>query len=162
MKIKVPLVFILGCGIGFFGCFFWKTNKRIVVTTADHWRAIEDFHKRIHDPSKYVSEPAMGASSVELTDLPEPHLAALVAAGEARQFDLVLPNVPLKNRKANQFWMRFCDRFPEILYATGNPEYADVLISGEQPMHLNVWVRKGSEGLVDELIKELQAIGAAE
>jgi hypothetical protein len=59
--------------------------------------------------------------------------------------------------------MRFCERHQEdIVYASGNPSYVAFPTKGEQPLHLNIWFRETAEPVVQQLISELEDLGAGE
>lgn len=165
MKSKIIITFFLGGLTGGLAYHTWlSVSSSDATSTKAHWRAIETYNAYIRDPSNAKSDPQTGLSMVEPVDDIEPHLAALVAAGELRHLDIVLPTVSNTNRAAKRHWMRFCDRHhPEgIVHASGNPSYVAFPTKGKQPLHLNIWYRKTSESVVQQLISELEDLGSGE
>ena len=134
-------------------------------STSRHWAAVKDYVAYIRDRSHAKRDPQSGLSYVENapSDDPEPHLAALVAAGEIQHLDIILPTVPETNRAAELHWMTFCERHPEdIVYAYGNPSVVAFPAKGQQPLHLNIWFPESSQPVVQQLISELQEMGTTQ
>jgi len=160
MKAKIIISFLLGGLIGVLAYRIWIG----MTSTTAHWRAIESYNAYIHNPSNAKPDPHTGLSYVDPpADDIEPHLAALVAAGELQHLDIVLPTVPYTNRAATRHWMSFCERHSkDIVYALGNPSYTAFPTKGQQPLHLNIWFREASEPVVQQLISELEDMGSGE
>jgi len=115
----------------------------------------------MRDPSNYEPTPYGGLVAADVPYTPEPHLAALVAAGEINHVDLVFPSVPY-SRNATRLWKSFVeDHRDTIIHATGNPEYVDYRPSGSQPLHLHLWFKDAGKRNVQELIERLEHLGAA-
>lgn len=92
---------------------------------------------------------------------PEPSLAWLASNGHIQYRDLVLPNVD--RRQGTLHWTAWGEKFlsmpdPEVLWMVSYMHHADLPISGEQPLHFQIWYRNDAEDTVIELIKELEAL----
>jgi hypothetical protein len=160
MKTKIIIALIVGIAIGVFAQRAWQSRTAV----ARHWRAVESYVAYMRDPSNAKPDPQTGLSYMTppMAD-PEPHLAALVAAGELRHLDIVLPTVAYTNRAATRHWMAFCERHPkDIVYAYGNPSVVAFPTEGSEPIHLNIWYPESSESVVQQLISELEAMGTRE
>jgi hypothetical protein len=149
MKIAIGLVFGFVIGFVVRGVYFGPP------TTADHWRVVERYNAYLRDPANYKPDPATGLSVASSPIDQAPSLAALVAAGELSHVDLVLPTVP-DSREAGQHWMKFCGAHQEIVYATGHTTYSAFTPAGKPPLHLNLWFRDSDQGVVQQLIRELE------
>jgi hypothetical protein len=147
---KIAFAITLGFILGFFA--HWALVPR--PTTDHHWKLVRLFKAYVNDPSNYRPDAATGFSVTTPPD-PGPSLAVLVAAGELRHVDLVLPSV-LSISAAERHWMRFCETNEAIIWATGNPSYTAFHSTGAQPLHLNVWFKHNDESAVRILIQELE------
>jgi hypothetical protein len=122
------------------------------------WKQVESYQSYMRDPKNLGWEPTVQAAyRTPPYDL-DPILAQLVSDGELDHFDLVLPTVPAEQG----YWMDFCDRHPEFIEASGNTQYVVFRPKGKQPINLDLWVRKGSEDLVRQLVHELEALAEAD
>ena len=148
---KITLGIGLGFVLGFAAHFVFFGHA----STKDHWRVVDHHNAYVRDPANYKPDAATGLSVTSPPGDPMPSLAALVAAGELRHVDLVLPTVP-KSREAGRHWLAFCEAHKEIVYATGNPAYIAFTPAGTQPLHLNIWFRDRDQGVVQTLIRELE------
>jgi hypothetical protein len=155
MKIVISLA--LGFALGFSACFVLLGRG----TTRDHWKTIDRYKAYVTDPANYKPDATTGLSAATLPGDPIPDLAALVAAGELRHVDLVLPTVP-SSRDAAQHCMKFCQSHTAIVYFEGNPSYSDFALAGTQPLHLNIWFRDADADVVQTLIRELEGTYARE
>lgn len=149
--------FALGCA-AYFGLYGQSTKS--------HWKAVRTFIAYYNNPQNYETAPdgtqfevaSDGTrTQISLSVEIEPHLAALVAAGELNHVDLVLPTVPA-SRESHRYWMRFATQHPQIVYATGNPSYTDIKPAGTQPLHLNIWFREEDNSVVQKLVHELESL----
>ena len=154
--LKLTLALLVGVGIGALAYRTWD----IRTSTASHWRAVREYREFVLNPKNANPDPQSGLSYVRSPeDEPEPHLAALVAAGELEYLNIVLPTVPYSNRKATQHWMTFCERhLDDIVWSYGNPSYVAFPTKGEQPLHLQIWFPEESTPLIRQLISELENI----
>ena len=157
MKTRITIALVVGILLGVFAYRVWHTRT----ATARHWRAVEEHVAYMRDPSNANADPQSGLSYVDPPmDEPEPHLAALVAAGELQHLDIVLPTVAYSNVAATRHWISFCGSHPDdIVYAFGNPSSVAFPTKGEQCQHLNIWFRERSQSVVQQLISELEAMG---
>ena len=148
---RIIIGIVLGFVLGFVAnrAFFGPTS------TKHHWRVIERYNAYVRNPANYKPDVATGLSVTSPPGDPGPSLAVLVAAGDLRHVDLVLPTVP-NSREAALYWMKFCDTHQEIVYVTGNPSYTAFTPAGTQPLHLNIWFREVDEGIVQTLVRELE------
>ena len=134
--------------VGFFlGIFVYSlTNPK--QSSEQHWRAIRDY-------VAWQLNPARDSTPPESPDL---HLAALVANHELDYIDLILPTV--NPREGTKYWMKFCETHTnDIAYSFGNPEYTAFPVQGEIPLHLNIWFKPDRQPIVQQLVKELEALG---
>jgi hypothetical protein len=163
MKMKIigslAVGILIGILIGVLAHHIWIERT----STSRHWCAVKTYLAYIRDPSHAKRDPQSGLSYVNApSDAPEPHLAALVAAGELQYLDIVLPTVPSTDRAAVQHWMTFCEQHPDdIVYSCGNPSSV-FPTKGQQPLHLNIWFPESSQPIVQQLISELQQMGTKE
>ena len=156
MRMKVPICVALGFILGLLTLSVWPGRS----DTSRHWRAVQDYNTYVRDPSNYKPDTQTGLLATEPPYDPEPHLAALVAAGELNHLDIVLPGVP-QSREVSKHWLAFCERHPEeIVYSTGNPSWVAFKPVGTQPTHLNIWFRDSGQGVVQQLVRELEEMGA--
>ena len=164
MKTKVIISFLVGGLTSVLAYHTWLSmTSPSGTSTTDHWRAIESYNAYIRNPSNAKTDQQTGLSHVAIVDDIEPHLAALVAAGELSHLDIVLPTVSSKNYAATRHWMSFCERHPkDIVHVTGDPRYTAFPTKEEQPLHLNIWFRDTSEPVVQQLISELEEMGSKE
>lgn len=153
MKIAIGLV--LGFVIGFLTYFLLIDRT----TTKHHWKIVESYDAYLTNPANYKPDAATGLSVTTPPGNPAPSLAALVAAGELRHLDLVLPTVP-HSREAARHWMRFSQTHKEIVYISGNPSSTTFTPAGAQPLHLNIWYRESDASVVQTLIRELEGMDA--
>ena len=149
MKIIVSLVLGFALGVSTYFVLPARTTER------DHWKVIERYNAYVTDRANYKPDAATGLSITTPPSDPLSDLDALVAAGELRHMDLVLPSVPY-SREATQHWLKFCDTHKEIVYITGNPSYTAFTPAGTQPLHLNVWFRDADTSVVQTLVHELE------
>jgi len=121
-----------------------------------HWKQIERYNAYIRDPNNLKEDQ----SSSYIDDVPDimPSLYALHKAGEITHLDLVFPNVP-QTREVTRYWMAYCEKDADIIYATGNPSYAEFQTSGVQPVHLNIWFKPIAKERVKELINAMEESG---
>jgi len=126
-------------------------------TIAEHWRVVKGYRAYVCNPANYRPDPQTGHSVTTPPSDPLPSLAALVAAGELQYVDLVFPVVP-KNRRTTRYWMQWAENNEDVLHATGNPQYVDFELSGDQPLHLQLWFRESAKTDVQQLIKDLEAL----
>ncbi len=92
MKTKIIISLVVGIAIGVIAHWAWQDRT----ATARHWRAVEAYVAYMSDSSNAKPDQQTGLSyTTPPMDDPEPHLAALVAAGELQHLDLVLPTVRL-------------------------------------------------------------------
>ncbi len=124
---------------------------------AEHWKLVEDYKAYVLDSTNYRPDPQTGFSVTTPPTDPMPSLAALVAAGELEDVDLVLPKVP-NNRETNSYWMQWAEKHKDVLFATGNAQYVDYKPSGDQPLHLQLWFRESAKPDVQQLIKDLEGL----
>ena len=83
---KIAIAVFVGFLLGFaahLALFHQPTRK-------DHWRTIERYNAYVHDAANYKRDAATGLSVASPPAVPEPSLAALVAAGELTHVDLAL------------------------------------------------------------------------
>ena len=160
MKKAVIISLVVGVLMGVLAYHTWLAKT----ATARHWRAVKSYLAYVTDPSNYKLDSQTGFSWADPPkDDIEPHLAALVAAGELQHLDILLPTVPYPNRAAMRYFMEFCKSHPEdIVYYTGNSGYGPFPVKGQQPIHLNIWFPKTSEPVVQQLISELEEMGTGE
>ncbi len=130
-------------------------------STAGHWKVVNEYNAFIHDPSNLESDSQSGLSYFTPPTDPLPSLAALVAVGELKHKDIVLPEVP-KSRETNQFWMRFCENREDIVYALGKRSHVAGKPSGVEPLHLNLWFKRSAEADVKLLIAQLEEFARGE
>ena len=164
MNYKIVLGFVFAFVLGAVGHFaakeYFLINDDTKIDVAKHWRLVNEYHKLADNPKNYEPQPD-GLLGVTISYDPEPSFVALAAANEIESVDIVLPNVP-KNRKTEQHWIKFVsDRNDDIIYSVGNPEYVDYKITGTPPLHLKLWFRDSAKPLVQQLIKELEQLGAS-
>lgn len=126
-------------------------------TTKDHWRALEECDAYVRNPTNWERDAGTGLGSVTVPIAVEPHLAALVEAGELQHVDLVLPTVP-KSPETTYYWMNFCDVHKEFVYATGNPYSLQFPYPDAQPLHLNLWFRPADVAVAQTLVRDLEAL----
>ncbi len=158
MKTKIIISFVLGGIIGALASHFLLGR-----TGPDyHWRAVYSYNAFLRDPANAEHDPQSGLSYVSPPTAIEPHLAALVAAGELRYIDIVLPTVPYANKSAVRHWMQYCEEhYPgSIVYAEGNHTYVAFAPKGEQPLQIKIWYKNGSEAVIKQLISELEEFGS--
>ncbi len=126
-------------------------------TTAEHWRVVKGHYAYVRNPARCRPDPQTGFLVMTPPSDPLPSLAALVAAGELKYVDLVLPVVP-ENGRTTRHWLQWAENHEDVLYATGNPQYVDYELSGDQPLHLQLWFREPAKIDVQRLIKDLEAL----
>ena len=150
MRLRLTIALLTGIIIGALAYRTWD----IRTATARHWQAVREYNAFMRDPVNYKPTGDGFTMGSEPFD-PLPHLAALVSEGELIHADIVLPSVPYPNRAVTKHWMAFCERHPEeIVFAFGRTE------SG--PNHLSFWYTEAGQPLIDQLIKELKAMGSGE
>jgi hypothetical protein len=160
MYIRALPFLLVGFLLGFAVRSLWPTEPDV----SDHWRKVNEYRDLLDDPSNLVRTKINGKSFLAIEDPPDPlpSLAALVAAGELKHWDIVLPTISAQNRQANQLWMQIGDKHGGIVHATGNPQYTSVPIKGRQPLHLNIWFKPAASPAVEQLISDLEALGDGE
>ncbi len=150
MKLKIAIALLIGVLIGAFAYRTWDVRT----ATTRHWTAVREYSAYMRDPANYKSTGNGHTMASEPLD-PEPHLAALVSAGELIHDDIVFPSVPYPNRAFTKHWMAFCERHPEeIVFAYGECEPG--------PNHLKFWFTDAGRPLLEQLITELKTIGPEE
>jgi len=157
LAVGILIGVLIGVVIGVLTHHIWIERT----STSRHWAAVKDYVAYIRDSSHAQRDSQSGLSYVTApSDDPEPHLAALVAAGEIQHLDIVLPTVPETNRAAVLHWMTFCEQHPEdIVYTYGNTSLVAFPTKGQQPLHFNIWFPESSQPVVQQLISELQDMG---
>jgi len=153
MKTKIIIALVTGILSGVFAYHTWE------VSSARHWRALKAYIAYIHDAPNVTPGPRSWLSFMNQSmDEPEPHLAALVQAGQLEHLDIVLP----MNRASSLHWIAFCERHPQDIiyaYARENPSWVKFPAKGSQLLHINFWFPEASLPLVQQLISELKDIG---
>jgi hypothetical protein len=81
----------------------------------------------------------------------------LVNAGELEHLDIVLPSVG-PNKNASIVWMKFVETNPDIIHGTANPEYTHYQPTGDQVFHMSLWFKPSARPVVQNLIKQLEAL----
>lgn len=102
----------------------------------------------------YVNSPRNGPVE-EPFDI-RPSLASLVSLRELDEVDIVLPHVAA-TRDVTVHLNNFTRRHSQIVFATSNPTYTRFPVSGDQPLHLQLWFRPSSHNTVRELIESLES-----
>lgn len=154
MKAKIIIGIVSGFVLGFFAHDLFPRRS----DTARHWRAVERFNAFMENPSSYKPDTNTGLRMATPPYDPEPHLASLVEAGELRHLDIVLPSVP-SSRATTRHWMSFFEKHRDVIVsASGNPSWVAFKPKGTQPVHLNLWFKPSGEQLIQQLIKELEAL----
>ncbi len=124
-----------------------------------HWKRVNDYRAFMNDSKNYSAVPGTGLNASTPPYDPVPSLIALDRAGEIDHIDVVLPNVPYYNAETTHHCLDFYDAHKEdILWATGNPSYTGITISGTPPIRLNLWFRKLPRTDIQKLIEELEAL----
>ncbi len=156
---KLTFALLIGVVIGALAYRTWDAHTAIV----RHWRTVHEYREFIFNTENYHPDPNTGFSVATPPKDLEPSLAALVAAGELRYLDIVLPTVPYSNRDATRHWMAFCERHNEdIVWAYGNPISVAFPTKGEQPLHLQLWFPEESIPVIQQLISELESLETKE
>lgn len=127
--------------------------------SAWHWARIKQYNEYIHDP-KNLKQDNVGRYLDNVPDI-MPSLYALERKGEITYVDLVFPNVPA-SREVTKYWMEYCEKTPDIVYATANPSCGEYHTSGIQPFHMNIWGRTTARGRIKELIEGVEGFGKTE
>ncbi|WP_437203048.1 hypothetical protein [Planctomicrobium sp. SH664] len=159
-KLKLVLLLVVVYGAGLLTPFLLDSQgfslTEYPMTLAGHRMRIEKFHEMGMDPQNYSFDSQLNCSFWKPPDRLELHLAVLEAAGEVEHIDLVFPNVPVTSA-INRLWMDFCSEHPGIMHASGNPSRTSLEPAGEQPLHLNLWVKTSAIPEVSDLIHILEA-----
>ena len=151
-RMKITLGVIVGFAIGFLTHVMLTHNS----TIERDWEMVRRYNAFVSDPANYRPDAQTGLSRTTPPVDPEPSLAALVAAGELRHVDLVLPTV-VYGRESARRWMTFAQAHKEIVYITGNPSYTAFSVVGQQPLHLNIWYRDTDQAVVQTMVAELES-----
>lgn len=158
MKTKLALALTVGFVLGFLTQRYlpprWDTGR--------HWHAVWQYMAYVRNPANARPDPSGLSVLTPPEDDPEPHLAALVAAGELEHWDVVFPHVPQSNRDAAKHWMAFCESHPEeVVYAYGVHAMASSPSSprGEPLLHLHLWYKRSAKDLILRLVREIDAMG---
>lgn len=153
---KYLLVAIIAFCLGLAAhCFLASGSSSDSSNAQRYWDELERYYAEMDDESDRVVIDGMVGYSVK--NDPHPALAGLVAAGEIRYVDLVLPNA-FRNHEANKLWMTYTNEHDDIVYAEGNPSSVDFKPTGDQPLHLQLWFRKSATPKIQELIRQLEAL----
>lgn len=133
--------------------------NRNQIDVAYHWKRVHAYNAYLRNPENYTV--TNGLSSAQLPYDIEPHLVYLVAAGELRRVDIILPTVPYGDQ-ASRHWMQYVERHREtIIHATGSvPDSGPFKIAGAAPLHLSIWYRPSATKTVQRLIDELESLAA--
>lgn len=124
---------------------------------AEAWDLMREYRTAIYAPQSYKHDPATGLGVWAPPEI-GPSLAVLVAANELEHADLVLPTV-LRSGESVRHWLKWADRREEIWQMTSEADNGNPWgISGDQPLHLNIWYEAGIEGEIRQLIQELEAL----
>lgn len=152
------LIWALGLCCGVVAHAAWMSIAYPPQTVADHWRVVNGFNRAMRDPNREEVDSQTGLAYIREPPEFEPSLHALVVARELECVDLVFPSVPLST-SVNRHWMKWAnDHADEVIYATGNQEYAHYQVSGDPPLHLQIWFRPTAAAKVQALISELEAL----
>lgn len=160
---RLGRILILGVTFIAGGFSQWAYTKFVVESperkTAQLWKQLAQFNAHLEDPQN--REWDLGVNAWRVTppfDL-DPVLAQLVSAGELDHFDVVLPTVPSGSRSWRHL-SRFAQAHPEIIDYGSSPQYSVVSPRGQQPFHVDLWLKPGSETTVKSLVEELEAMAA--
>jgi hypothetical protein len=155
MRSRTLIVATVAFGAGIAVCAIVEMARPSSNDTASHWKAVERYRAFVRNPGNYRPDPQTGLHMTTPPPDPDPHLAALVAAGELEHVDLIFPSVP-NSRAANRFWMKWAESNPDVVHATGNPTYTAFTPTGTAPLHLQLWFRGSATGAVQQLIRDLE------
>jgi hypothetical protein len=156
--ITAVLAFVSGIAVHAIVGHLYPADPLGDLAVSRHWSVVREFNRQLRDPRNYMKDAPTGRWKTDVPVDPDFSLATLVAAGELEYVDLVLPDVP-KNEQTNQYWMQFVDARPDkIVYATGNPEYVAYKVSGDPPLHLQLWFRSDATSDVHTLVTELEKL----
>jgi hypothetical protein len=148
---KIAIGVVLGFLAGFIAHLLIERNS----STQRHWKAIATWNSFVTNQSNYKPDPVTGLSvAAPGVDL-KGSLGALVAAGELRHWDVVLPNIPNTREVAQHVWT-FSHTHKEIVHISSSPSYPWLTPAGTQPVHLNIWFREADQQVVRKLLQELE------
>lgn len=119
-----------------------------------HSRRLERYLEYVKSPGNLKTN-ARGLAYIDEPFDIGPSLASLVSSGDLDYVDLVLPNTPYWDG-ASYIIDTFVRSHSNVVYVQGNGEYPMVPIVGHQPIHVQIWFRRGSEAEVRELVAEIE------
>ncbi|MCG8651201.1 MAG: hypothetical protein MI861_15290 [Pirellulales bacterium] len=146
------MMFALGFAFHYVITAFGQTESAKI---RRHWQAIDDLRDYVADPQNMSSVDGMIV--VSNPPDPMPDLAALVAYGELKHVDLILPEAP-NSRAAQRYLMQYVGQRDDIVYFAGNSTYAAFRPAGNQPLQLNLWYLPGAEEAIQTLMKKLESM----
>lgn len=159
-SLTIPIA-VIAFALGFFAhwVFFVSIYPQLATKkeVARHWDLVNEYKSQLANPGNF-KEFSNGLVGMDEPYDVMPSLAALVANGQLKYVDLIFPSVPSRN-ETNRQWMQFVNDHDEaIVFAVGNSHHYEFQPSGEAPLHLKLWFRPNSKTVVQQLIKELEAI----
>ncbi len=146
--------FAIGLLCGCIGTLLVETvvRQNEALQVSYHWRRVASYLRHVHADH--------GPGGVEDPYDVMPSLAALVSLGELDHVDLVFPRVA-PTKEVIRYLQRYFREHEEIVFMEFSPEYHGIRLSGPQPLHLQLWIRRGSRDKLQALIHVIERRYAA-